>query len=68
MKTKLFVAKLREVPTVIVNFDVDYKDILESARLVDIMKHRTFLEIKQKMHEMIDVLSLEDLKFEIVEK
>lgn len=62
---KRFVTTLKKQPTVVVDFNVDYKDILTASQLVNDIKHRSFLKIKQEMHEQIDVLTLDDLHFEI---
>lgn len=64
---KQLTAELKDKITAVVNLDyLDFnKDMLHSAAIVNDIKARIFLEIKQKMHEKIATLSLEDIKFEI---
>ena len=52
----------------VVKIDVDFnKNLLNAVLVVNDMKVKTFLEIKQAMHEKIATLSLEDIKFVIKE-
>ena len=46
--------------------DIDFNsDLLRVSSDIEATKRRMLLTIKQKMHEAISVLSIEDIKFEI---
>lgn len=60
-------AQLNQKITVVVGVDVDFnKNWIESASIIEHLKARTFLEIKNKLHEKIATLSLNDIDFEII--
>lgn len=65
---KYLCAELKEPIMAVVKIDVDFnKNLLNAVLVVNDMKVKTFLEIKQAMHEKIATLSLEDIKFVIKE-
>jgi len=67
MNNKILSAKLKEDIRVAIQVDgADFnKDMLSASRIIENLKVTAFLEIKQKMHEKIATLSLEDIKFDI---
>jgi hypothetical protein len=67
MKKNILQATLREKITTQVMVDVDFnKDWINASTIIENMKAKSFLEIKQKMHEKIATLTLEDLEFKII--
>lgn len=66
MEKKTLKAKLKDEICVVAQVETDFnKNWIESARIIEEIKAKTFLEIKQKMHEKIATMTLEDVKFEI---
>ena len=57
---------LKEIPPLEFRIDIEFnKNWLESASIIERLKAKSFLEIKELLHQKIATLSLEDLKFEI---